>query len=323
MNFSRIFVQNSGTAFEENVSDLTSFTDQTVQVINAGPTEPTNGAAEGETINTSADVGNSLDVTDYDNIRLAFRDSTVEASLDQSPLIPTSDLEVSLLSYAAPQQQVSEVQLPTTATVDETWRVKVTNEESGNQPFPRRSFEVTAEASDSTENVVDKFVSTINNAPDSAINDFNPVTVTASKSGTDTLVLTADGIGDIFDVATDGFEEVSLSVTTNPTDGVGTYEQVSKYEEDDRGTSGRYVQNTNLLGSLPEPPAYADPNGQYTLHTFQFPGDSEKAVNKSIARMHYIVALESAVMANQTEANSDANTDDYVEFFNPVVVASG
>jgi hypothetical protein len=324
MKFSRIFVQNSGTAFEDDgIDDLTTITDQSVQLVNRGDNTPSSGSAPGETIDVSADVGNSLDVTSYDEVALVFRDSTAGDSglVETSPQIPTAELEMSYLAHADPSQQTVEVEMPSSPAVDDMWTIKITNLEQGHQPFPRRSYEVAALASDSSQDIAQKFADQINNAEDS-INDWEGASVTASASG-GTLTLTADDVGDIFDVATRNFDASSINTTSRPDDGVGTPAQIREFERKDNGTLGRYVQSTNLLGSLPGPEEYVQSNGEYNLLTFQFPGDSEQAVNKTIARQHYVVALEAAVVGNATESAGDGGTDDFEEFFDPVIIASG
>jgi len=312
MKFSRIFVQNTGTAFEDGgTSDFNNLPDQTVQLIDT---------VAGESINTSAEVGSNNDITDFSRVQLAFRDSTIADNglVELSPVIPVGELEMTNLSHANPQQQQVTVTIPSTGAVDKMLTVKITDLEQGHQPFNRRSYQVEAKSSDTDAEVAQKFADAINEAEDQ-INGFEGASVSASTSGAD-LILTANQVGDIFDVATRNFDP-SITTNTNPTDGVGTYEQVSKYEQNDRGTLGNYVQSTNLLGSLPEDPEYAHPSGEYDLLTFSFPGDSEKAVNKSIDSQHYIVALEAAVLGNATESSGDAGTDDFVEFFDPVIVS--
>jgi len=233
-------------------------------------------------------------------------------------------VEVSILDYLTPQQQQTDVGVPSGPTGGDTWAIKVTAEESGTQPFPRRTFEVQVDDGEAAADIVTKFADAINTFP-TQINDENEPTISANDNGS-TLEITADDVGDIFDVATRGFDANSITVVTNPTEGVGTPEQVSEREGEDDGTVGRYVQSTNLLGSLDGPATYTDPNGEYRLHTFSFDGDSEKAVNKSIARQSYIVALESAVLPNQTESATGAATDDtiddYAEFLAPLIVAN-
>lgn len=425
MKFSNIFVQNSNTAFEQNVSNYNDINDLTVQVANVGDAEPSSGASTGETIDTSADLGSGLDVTDYDEVQLVFRDAS-NSIVDVSPPIPVSDLEASWLLYFYPSQQVTNVNFPSSPASDDRWTVKVTDLEKGHQPFPRRSYEVLVESGFTNEQIVEAFVDAINNREDQINNyqgasvlagvtygtdahvalgtpstgdDFNltvestqyttavvggdelqtfydfynehadtilqnhgvdirvdvggnsdlfiyqaegygldlsfgndidasitggngtSIASTTDASGTEELRLQGENVGDIFDVATRNFEEDSITTQFTPNDGVGTYEQVSSYEEKDRGTSGRYVQSTNVLGSLPAPPSYANQNGRYDLFTFQFPGDSDKGVNKTIDRQHYIVALEQAVMNNASTSNGTSGVEDFTEFFNPVIIS--
>jgi hypothetical protein len=296
--FKRIYVQNSGTAFGDSSSDLTTVPDLSVQLVDV---------ATGEALDLSAEEGNSNNITTYDNVRLLFRDGDY---VDQSPVIPTADLEITDFDYDAPQQQEVEVTVPSGPVGGDSWALKVTMVDSGNQPYPRRSYEIQVDDGESASSIATKFANAINNAIQSEINDYNEPSVSASASS-DVVTITADEVGDIFDVATIDFDASGITTTENPTDGVGTPQQVDRYESDDDGTVGRYVQSTNLLGSLDGPATYVDSAGEYDLLTFTFPGDSEKAVNKSIADQTYIVALESAV------------TKDYSSFFDPRIVASG
>jgi hypothetical protein len=316
--FKRIYVQNSGTAFEDdgvNLNNYTSITDQSVQVIDAD--------AEPEaTIDVSADYnGSSNFVTDYDHIRLVFRDGE---DVDVSPVIDVSSLEVSDLTYAAPQQQEVEVEVPSGPVGGGTWGIKVTALESGAQPYPRRTYEVEVDDSEAAGDIATKFADAINNAPTSQINDYNEPSVEASASGA-VVTITATEVGDIFDVAVQDFTPVDISTTTNPTDGVGTPEQVAEYEHRDDGTLGRYVESTNILGSLPGPATYASDSGEYDLLTFTFDGDAEKAVNKSMERQTYIVALEqsgpgrAANDATDADGNSAADFRDWLE---PAMITS-
>lgn len=322
--FKRIYVQNTGTAFEDNSSDLTTVPSKTVQLVNAGDTDPGGsdpaGADPGQTIDTSADVGAGLDISDYDAVRLLFRDADIlDGLIDQSPVIPVSELSVSDLAYAAPAIQQTDVEVPSGPSGGAFWTLKITNLESGNQPFQRRSFEVEVGDNESASDIAQKFADAINEAEDS-INDWEGASVTANANSA-VVEITAKEAGDIFDVATRNFDEVSNSTVTQPTPGVGTPDQVARREADDDGTLGRYVESTNLLGSIEGPATYTDPAGQYDLLTFTFDGDSEKAVNKSIARQTYMVALESAVVANATTGGN--STNDYIDFLSPVIDASG
>lgn len=315
-NFSRIFVQNSatnGNAFEDAGNTADSIPDKTVQLVDVSTSE---------TVDTSAQVGSSNDITDFDEVRLAFRDSTIgdNGLAELSPVIPVSELRVTDLSYVAPIKQQTDVTMPSSPATTEMWTLKITNLEQGHQPFPRRSYEVEVKSGDSSSDIATKFADAINNAEDQ-INDFNGASVSANANNA-VLELTGDDVGDIFDVATRNFEADSITEVNGSNLGVGTYEQVSKYEQDDRGTLGNYVQSTNLLGSLPDDPEYADSSGEYDLLTFEFPGDSNQAVNKSIDPQYYVVALESSVVSAATEANGDASIDDFREFFDPVTVTA-
>jgi len=317
--FKRVYTQNAGTAFEDTSSDLTTVPNRTVQLINAGRSTVGN-AAPGDAIDTSEEVvTNGNDITAFDEVRLFFRDADIRDGLiDQSPVIPVSELVMSDLTYTAPAQQQTDVDIPA-ASADGFWSIKIVNVESGNQPFEYRTFEVEVSNGDSASTVAQAFADAINEAEDQ-INDYEGASVTANNNA-GVLELTADDVGDIFKVATQGFEANSITTVTDPTEGVGTPEQVQRYEADDDGTLGRYVESTNLLGSIEGPATYADPSGQYDLLTFTFDGDSEKAVNKSIARQTYIVALESAVIGNATDAGG-ATGPDFAEFFAPVIEAT-
>lgn len=309
-----VFVQNTGTAFEDGgTTDFTGIPDLSVQLVNAGK-DVTNGSAYGETIDTATDVNtNSLTVADYDKIQLVFRDSNTDAEVFKSPVLEVDTLEVSDLLYTPSQVQVTEVEMPAAPTGGETFTLKITNLESGAQPFEYRSYEIEAEDGDSAANVVTKFVAAINSREDS-INDFEGSSVTAAVNNGDStkLDLTANDVGDVFDVATQNFDPVSVS-TTNPTMGVGTYEQVLRAEENTRGTLGRYVQSTNILGSLPEPPTYADPANNYDLLNITAENDYDQSMNKSVQRITYLVALEESSVA----------TSNYTDFLDPKIVASG
>jgi len=424
MHFTRVLVQNDGTPFEQNVSNLNDVNDLTVQLRNAGDTQPTNGAAVGDTIDTSADLGNSLDITDYDAVQLVFRDQS-NSLVETSPVIPTGDLEISQLAYTRPSQQVTTVDFPSAPASDDFWTVKITDLEQGHQPFNRRSYEVEVLSSFSNEQIVEAFVDAINDREDQ-INDFQgasvyagveygtnasvslsglangdtfdltiegttysteevntdeeetfrefvfehgdtildqhgvafrvdengnsdltiyqvegydltltdagtldaavtgtgSATLTDASMSSEVLRLTAIDTGDIFDVATRNFNADSVTTRFSPNDGVGTPAQISDYEREDRGTLGNYVQSTNLLGSLPTDPEYGQSSARYDLFTFQFPGDAEKAVNKTVERIHYIVALERTALNNATESNGTAGVDDFTEFFDPVTFAS-
>lgn len=304
--FKRIYVQNTGNFSEDGSSDLTTVPDKTVHLVNYGPST-TADTKVGDAIDIAAENTDTNDITAFDNIRLLFRDGDY---IDQSPVIPVSELEVSDLTYTDPQQQQTDVDIPTPSS-DGFWTIKITNVESGNQPFERRSFEIEVLSGDTASNVSQKFADAINQAEDQ-INDYKGASVTANNAS-GVLELTANDTGDIFDVATRNFEPNSISTPTNPTSGTGTYEQVHRYEQDDDGTVGRYVESTNLLGSLPGPAKYANKNGNYDLLTFTFHGDSDNTVNKSIARQTYIVALESAVITNSTGFDT---------FLDPVTVAT-
>jgi len=304
--FKRIYVQNNGNFSEDGSSDLTTGPDKTAHLVNAGPAT-TADTDVGDAIDIAAENTNTNDITTFDNVRLAFRDGDF---LDQSPVIPVSDLVVSDLTYTAPSQQQTDVDIPA-ASADGFWSIKIVNVESGNQPFEYRTFEVEVSNGDSATTIAQAFADAINEAEDQ-INDYEGASVTANNNA-GVLELTADDVGDIFKVATQGFEANSITTVTDPTEGVGTPEQVQRYEADDDGTLGRYVESTNLLGSLPEPPTYVQSGGQYDLLTFTFDGDSEKAVNKSIARQTYVVALESAVITNSTGFDT---------FLDPVTEAS-
>jgi len=316
--FKRVYTQNTGTAFEDASSDLTTVPDKTVQLVNAGRSTVGN-AAPGDAIDVATEFeSNSNTISDFDEVRLLFRDADIRDGLiDQSPIVPVSELVMSDLTYTAPQQQQTDVDIPA-ASVDDFWAIKIVNVESGNQPFEYRTFEVEVSNGDSASTIAQAFADAINNAEDQ-INDYEGASVTANNNA-GVLELTADDVGDIFNVATSGFEANSISTVTNPTEGVGTPEQVQRYEADDDGTLGRYVESTNLLGSIEGPATYADPSGQYDLLTFTFDGDSEKAVNKSIARQTYVVALESAVIGNAT-TGADAAIN-FAEFFAPVIEAT-
>lgn len=409
------FVQNTGTPFEENKSDVTTISDLTVQLLNLG-SQPTNGAAYGSTIDTSADVnqGTPVTVSDYDKIQVIFRDASTGAQLFKSAPLDVDSLEVADLAYAAAQQQVTEVDLPDPDT-DESWTIKVVNEESGQQPYEYRSVEIEVVSGDSVADAVDKFIDQFQ-AREDGINDYDgssvyagddqeaTVTVNTFNAGDD-FTLTIDGtgytetaatdqattftnfvdnfqdsifsnhgvrvsvdsnddlllqmvdgkltltdagdldvattgsldvaltdastktllrleakdLGDIFSVATQDFEADSITVTQNPTLGQGTYEYVKKAEEVNAASSGRYVQQSPLLGKQPEFPTYADSSGKYDLLTLTADGDYEKAINKSRQKLQYTIALESAVVSNAT----GSNPEDFITWFDPKIVAQG
>lgn len=411
-----VFVQNTGTAFEDGgTTDFTQVPDLTVQVVNVGR-DVTNGAAYGETIDTSADVGNSLDVSDYTKIKLLFYDASEKLVLQSGPL-DVSTLEVSDLSYTAVQQQVTFVEIPAPSS-DDFWTIKITDEESGAQPYPRRSYEIEVESADSAPDAINKFITSINSREDS-INDYlgssvyagddQVATVTIDTfNGGDDFTLTIDGssytetadtdqattfanfvssyqttifdthgvrvsvdsnddlqlemvngqltltdagdldvattgtlavtltdastktelrleakeVGDIFDVATQEFDPVNINTATTPTTGVGTYEQVSEHERKTRGNLGRYVQSTNILGSLEEPKTYAKTDGNYDLLNVTAKGDYDRSMLKDNDRNQYVIALESAVVANATDTDSNS-VEDYIDWFSPKIIASG
>lgn len=315
-----VFVQNTGTAFEDDgTTDLTGIPDLSVQLVNLGR-DVDGGYAYGETIDTSAEVVAGRTIEDYDTVQLVFRDGDTEAEVFKSAPLDVATLEVSDVAYAAPAEQVTEVEIPSGPTGGDFWTIKITNLESGAQPFDYRSYEVEVEDGEAAADIVQKFVDAINNREDS-INDFEGSSVTAAVNSGDSTILdlTANDVGDIFDVATQEFDAVSIDTTTNPTIGQGTYEQVLDYEERTRGTLGRYVQPNNILGALEQPTLYADTSGEYDLLNISAENDYDKGMNKSIQRLVYMVALESAVVGNATVTNTD---EDYIEFLAPKIVAS-
>jgi len=278
------FVQNKGAAFRDSgTSDLISLangaTDKTVQLVDL---------STGQTIDTSTGS-----VTDYNEVQLVFADSSTEAKIFTSIPLDTSSLEVVETPYSAPQPQKTDIELPDGPTGGGTFGIKVVNEESGQQPYEYRYFEVEVEDGEAAGDIVDKFVNLIESQAD-GINGYQGSSVTASKDTTE-LELTAKENGDIFSVAYQGFDPVNVDLAQTPSLGQGTYEYVKRAEEVNRASSGRYAQQSQLLGTQPEFPTYADPNNQYDLLTFTVDGDYEKAINKSNQKIQYVVALKTGL----------------------------
>lgn len=321
-----VLVQNSGTfADDDGTDDLTGITDGTIQVVDVDA---------GETVSLGTEVNNGNDVTNYDRIRLYRRDGD---TIVRSPVLDVDDLVVTNLAYQAPQEQQRTLTIPSGPAGGDSWTIKIVNAEDGHTPLDTfRSYEVEVDDNEAAGDIVNKFAEAIAQREDS-INGYEGSSVTpvvSSYSGSvsgidvdgglnaDELRLEANDDGtdgdlqDIFYVAAQDFDP-TIADTQDPRTGTGTYEQVLSLEESLDAYRGRYVEEDGLLGNLADLPTYAQSGGNYRILNFQYGGNNDRAINKSIDRQEVLVAAESAVSFTDTDASG---TDDYIEFFNPVIV---
>lgn len=212
-------------------------------------------------------------------------------------VIDAGSVEVSSLAHAAPAQQVTEV-TPSAVSTDRSLSLKITNLEQGYEPYPRRNFEIQAKSADSVSDLVDKFVTAINEREDGLVG-YEGSTVTASNNA-GTLVLTADEVGEIFEVGLDF--EATVSTTTAPSAGTGSGADVIEMEDSVTSLYGRFNEENNILGSLDEVELFAVESNDYDLITIRQETNFDRAINVSAQYQDVVLALE--VGLDKTHVNS-------------------
>ncbi len=186
--------------------------------------------------------------------------------------------------YAAPQTQVTEVDFGGDATEAEEITFKVINLEQGYEPFPRVNASLYLEgdetAADLAQRIADK------------INANERATVSVAVAGS-VLTLTADEAGEVFEIGLTGkfFNDATVTVTNNPSTGNGSAESVKIAELATRGTYTRYNQEDNLLGSVDDPPTFADGSLNYDMFNVLHENDNDTAINRSFAYNQILIAV--------------------------------
>ena len=171
----------------------------------------------------------------------------------RTSLIKVSDVEyVKEAAYAAPVAQVTTI-VPATGTGIATVRAVQVNR--GFKPFPKFSTDVTITGKTKAQ-ITDAFVALINAR--------SPKFLTASKGGSDNLVLTAD-LGVSFETGLDGLATAWGISATAPNFGSGTAEQVKAFEEQAWGQHANYTQRIYL----PVPPQSYAASANYDLHVIR------------------------------------------------------
>lgn len=212
-------------------------------------------------------------------------------------VIDAGSVDVSSLAHSAPAQQVTEV-TPSAVSTDQFINLKITNLEQGYEPYQRRNFEIEAESSDTVSDLVDKFVTAINGREDGLVG-YEGSTVTATNNA-GTLVLTADEVGEIFDVGADF--DASVSTTTAPSAGTGSGADVISMEDRVTGLYGRFNEENNILGSLDGVDLFAVESNSYDLITIRQETSFDRAINVSAQYQDVVLALE--VGLDKTHVNS-------------------
>ena len=171
----------------------------------------------------------------------------------RTSLIKVSDVEfVKEVAYVAPVAQVTTI-VPATGTGVAT--VRAIQVDRGFKPFPKVSADVTITGKTKAQ-ITDAFVALINAK--------SPKFLTASKGGSDNLVLTAD-LGVSFESALDGLASTWGISATAPNFGSGTPAHVKAIEEQAWAQHANYTQRV----SFPVPPQSYAATANYDLYVIR------------------------------------------------------
>lgn len=228
-------------------------------------------------------AGGSLDLTEpceAKRIQIVQRPKPNEAPV-LSGIINLSDVKETVSkAYVAPVAQVTTV---TTATGTGEAVIRVVNLRDY-KPHPRITASVMLDGKTKAQ-ITDAFVK--------ALNKQFPKFVTASKDGSDNLVLTGN-IGVSFMTATElnasGF---TITATATPNLGSGTAEHLKKLESESQGLGENF---TNRIYLPITPPSYVDPALTYDMHKILV----KTTTTPNISKGHQYLEVTIAAAAGNT-----------------------
>lgn len=270
---------------------------QQILIVNAGliggdpadlPADPTE-LDEGE-LAFFDDEGNAIDlsattITDFDRLIAVLGLGGGEYA--RTSILANRFDQISKTAYQAPTAQVSTLTVPDNpADNEEEITLKVTNLENGFQPHDRINASLYVTGGETGADLAQAFADLINANKSS--------TVTASTSGAD-LTLTADEAGEIFTVGLSGsfLEGTTVTQSTDPSVGNGSWQDVRVAEKATAGTLGRYNQEDGLMGSVDFPTSLVSQGGEYDLYNLLHKNDQDDAINRSFKYQQVVIAAES------------------------------
>jgi hypothetical protein len=271
-SINQIFVQNTGTV-GGNPASLPATPDD----VGEGEIVFFNG--EGSAINLSTDT-----YSDHDEVILSTK---IGGTVVQSSILTDKFDKLVAVPYAAPAAQVSDFTAPAAGGFEGYVSVKVTHRGSGGEPHDRVNASMYLYGTETATAIATKIQEELNNNPSSFF--------TVTRSGAD-LTITGEEPGLVFEVSLNGmpFQGTDVTLTTAPTYGNGSYEDVLVAEHAVRGTYGRYYQEDGLMGTVPYLDEVSQPGGQYDLYNLLHKNNQDDAINKSFAYQQILIAVEDA-----------------------------
>lgn len=272
MSLRQVFVMNGGSFQDQAFTDPAAVTAGTIAAFGVdGTLLQIADGADGDTLQDLLAAQDAFIVLGNDDLILRTTEIT-KANLHS----------VLKREFVAPTPQVTTISDIPTGTEGYA-SIKVVDLTEGYEQFPRKTYEIHIGAADTAAQIVTKFVNRINSGTGAK------QAVTASASGNN-LVLTAKEVGTNFTVATDLlFSSVTITGTTAPDTGSGTYEQIRDIEIANRGFMyGDYYVNDGILGSPEALPVFAQAGKEYDVYVIRIKNNIDESVDAA-NRFHEIV----------------------------------